>query len=87
MRMSMMDVRKVRMLVHDGEVFVPMIVRFRPVPLERMRMLVVIVVHVRVTMLERCMHMPVFVPLGQMQPDAQGHQAGCQPERRISRLI
>ena len=80
MRVPMMNVRKVRMLVDDGDVFVPMSVRDVHVPFERVLMLVVRVMCVHVGMFERPMNMLMLVVFGQVQADAQAHQASCKPE-------
>ena len=82
-----MYIREVWVLVDDGDVFVPMIVRLAAVPFEGVPVLVVSVVRVHVTMGERLMKMLVFVALGQVQVYAPGHQAGRNPERRIGGLI
>jgi hypothetical protein len=63
-RMPMVEVRKVRMSVHEPCVPVPVRVRLARRMLGLMRMLMVLVVYVRVLVLDRLMRMLVLVPLG-----------------------
>ena len=87
-----MCVRKVRVIVTQRFVAVPVCVgqarrarqgsRLRPV----MRMLVVRVVFVRVFVLQDFVRVPVFVPLAQVQPDADGHQRTGHQQRGGDRL-
>ena len=84
MRVSMVDVREMRVFVSNGGVAVQMIMGFAAIPLKIMRMLVVFVMRMVVDMFEGFMHMFMFVMLGKMQPHAASHQAGGTPECRGS---
>ena len=86
MTMPVVNIRKMRMLVDNGDVFMRMIVWDLYVPLERVLMPVMRFVRVHVTVFEWLMDMFVLVVLGQVQPHAPGHQACSQPECRISRF-
>jgi len=81
MTVPMMDVREVRMRVHDHAVFMRMAVRLLAGPREVVPMLVMLVMTVTMLMLERVVFVCVFVTLAQMQPDADRHQAAGNPER------
>ena len=81
MRMSMMNVREMRMSMGDRQMAVPVLVRLAPIPIRTVLMLVVLVVHVAMAVFPRLMGMPVLVALGQVQPDANGHQCACGPEQ------
>jgi hypothetical protein len=76
MPMPMMDVRVVRMAVQQRLVAMLVGMRLFAVPAGLVRVPMVRVVNVRVIVSERFVQMLVFVPLGQMQPDAERHQ-GC----------
>lgn len=88
MAIPVVSIRKMRMLVDDSDVLVPMVMGLAVAPLERvlMLMLVVCVVLVHVTVFEWFMNMFVLVVLGQVQAHAPDHQACGQPECRISRF-
>jgi hypothetical protein len=80
MPMTVMQVRIMRMPVQQGIVAMPM--RMRLVRLQawdvqtwRMLVLVVPVVDVPVFVLQRIMGVVMVMPLGQMQPQAECHQA------------
>lgn len=70
----MMDVRKVRMLMHHHLVPVRVLMRLVPVPREIVFVLVMHVVRVPMAMLHRLMHMFVLVMLGEVQPHTPAHQ-------------
>ena len=74
MPMPMMEVRAVRMPVHQADVVMPMSVRFIGWITGAMRMLMMLVVTVPVFMLHRFVNVFVLVPLSQMQPEAEAHQ-------------
>lgn len=80
MAMPMMDIRIMRMAMRDGLVAMRMAVRFAAVPICIVFVLMMRVVHMPMAMLQHFMRMLVRMPLGEMQPYAQGHQGGCQPE-------
>ena len=76
MAMPMMRVREVRMAVRKRLMTVPMTMRAtgrRPLVV---RMLVMGIMEVRVRMFHRLVGVRVPMLLGQVQPDAQGHQGG-----------
>lgn len=75
-----MDVRVVRMLVHQDVVPVGMRVRFGTIPGEVMGVLVVFVMAVPMRVLHHLMRMLVFMSLPDVKPHAQGHQCRCKPE-------
>lgn len=81
MQMPVMNIRKVRMLVHHRLVPVPMLVGLLAGPRERMLVLVVIVVDMPMTVFHRLVHMFMLMMLGEVQPYAPGHQGGGEPER------
>ncbi len=74
MPMPMMEVRVVRMPVHQSDVAMPMSVRFTGWITGAMRMLMMLVVTMPVFMLHRLVNVFVLVPLSQMQPEAEAHQ-------------
>ena len=80
MLMAMMDIRVMRVFVRDARVPMKMAVRLLAAPLKIMFMLVVCIVNVAMRMFQRFMRMFMGVVFGQVQPDAQAHQAGCEPE-------
>lgn len=86
MSVPVVNIREMRMLVDDDGVLVPMIMGIATIPLERVLMLMVRIMHVRMAVLERLMHVFVLMMLGQVQPHAPAHQAGSHPERRIGRF-
>ena len=80
MVVSVVDVRIVRMIVCQRRVGVLMRVRFTPVLINSVLVLVVLVVHVAVCMRHRLMGMQMLVAFGQVQPHACTHQSRRQPE-------
>jgi hypothetical protein len=70
----MMHVRGMRVPVLQSLVPVGMGVRLAGRIIGGVDVLVVLVMHVRMRMLHRLMHMLVLVVLGEMQPDTDGHQ-------------
>ena len=74
MPMPMVDVRVVRMAVQQRLVMMLVGMRLFAVPARLVRVAMVRVVDVRVIVSERFVQMLVFVPLGQVQPDAERHQ-------------
>ena len=54
--------------------------RFASIPLEIMRMLVVVVMCVQMLMIEYFMDVFMLVVLADVQPNAQSHQSTCNPE-------
>jgi hypothetical protein len=68
MSVPMMEVRVVRMPVHQANVTMPMSVQFAGRIACAMRVLMMLVVTMPVFMLHRLVNVLVLVPLGQMQP-------------------
>ena len=86
MPVAMMDVRVVRMAVHQRRMLVEMGVRLRAVPREIVLVLMMSLVHMPVPMSERLVCMFVLVTLGKVQPHTQRHEHGRSPEQRFRRL-
>lgn len=63
MRMPMMDIREVRVLMRDGDMNMPVLVRFVAVPTEIVRMPVMFVMDVTMPVFHRLVH--VFVKVRQ----------------------
>ena len=83
---AMMQVRIVRMLVHDRRVPMPVRVRFaRRVP-GRMVMPMVLVMGMPVFMLRGRVGVLVLMPLGQMQEEPDRHERGGERELHRHRL-
>ena len=61
--------------------FVRMAMRPVAVPEKIMRVLVMLVVLMPMFVFERFMLVRMFMAFAQMQPDADGHQSACDPER------
>ena len=75
MSMPMMEVRVVRMPVHQANVPVPMSVWFTGRIAGTMRVLMMLVVTMSVFMLHRLVNVLMLMTFGQMQPEAEAHQA------------
>jgi len=80
MLMLVMNVGVMRVAVRDGFVGVRMRMRFGAIPREIVGVLVMDVVHVAVGMGDGLVLVHVFVALAQVQPHADAHQYGCNPE-------
>ena len=76
MAMPMMRVREVRMAMRERLMAVPMTMRTTGRCPLVMQMLVMGIVDVRVRVFHRLVGVRVPMLLGQVQPDAQGHQGG-----------
>ena len=74
MVVPMVEIRVVRMLMPHRCVMMPMCVWLPRRVIRRMGMLMMLVVDVSVLMIERVVPMFVFMPLGQMQIEANRHQ-------------
>ena len=85
-QVPVVDVGVVRVAV--GEHLVPMRVRMEALagPLEVVRMLVMLVMAMPVRVLERFVHVSVFVPFPDVQPDPDRHQRSRYPEQHRRRL-
>jgi hypothetical protein len=73
MSMPMMEVRVVRMPVHDADVPMPMSMRFAGRVAGAMRVLMMLVVTMPVFMLHRLVNVLVLVSFRQMQPQPEPH--------------
>ena len=80
--MPMMDVRVVRMAVQQRLVAMLVGMRLLSAPGGVVRVPMVRVVNVQVIVSERFVPMLVFVPLGQMQPDAERHRSCGRPKNQ-----
>ena len=70
----MMDVGEVRVTMREGFVPMAMRMRFGAVPLEIVRVPMVVVMPMRMDVVDGVVQMLVLVDFGHMQPDANGHQ-------------
>lgn len=86
MRMPVVDVGVMRVRVHQRFMRMRVGVRRGTPPVERMGVLVMRIVAMPVAVLQRLVAMGMFMPLPDMQPDAQPHQHGGQPEPEPGRL-
>ena len=84
--MSVVNVRIVRVLVHDRFMVVPVVVGLFASPCEHMLVLVVSVMNMTVTVRHHLMSVFVFVMLGEVQPHAARHQRSSDPERGRGRF-
>ena len=75
----MVEVGIVRVSVADRRVAMPVGVGLAGRVLRRVRMLMVVVVHMTMLVFQRLVLMRVFVPFGEMQPDADAHQRSRRP--------
>lgn len=87
MSMPVMQVRVVRMPVHEPPVGVLVRVGLDAVPVGAVRVLVMRVMDVTVRVGERLVLVQMVVPLREMEPDARGHEASGRPERPARRLV
>lgn len=74
MLVPVVHVRVVPMTVRQWLVPVPMAVRFAPWIARAVSVTMVLVVMMRMLMLDRLVGVFMFVPLGQVKPDARRHQ-------------
>ena len=81
-----MDVGKVSVPVHRRFVHMRMGMRFAAIPLERVSMLMVLIVPVRVLVLESFVDVFVDVFFAHMQPEAQRHEGSGNAELRSERV-
>jgi hypothetical protein len=79
--MAMVNVREMRVTVRDRQMRVRMRMRFIAIVRKVVRVLMMFVMPMPVRMLEPLVRMFVFVPFAHMQPDAERHQRGRDPER------
>ena len=86
MLVAVVQVGVVRVPVHERRVAVPVGVRLLHRPAGNVRVPVVLVVHVPVLVLHRLVRVLVLVPLGQVEPEAEGHEPGGEEQARRRRL-
>ena len=82
----MMDIRKVGVPMAQPGVLVFMGVRLFPIPIESMRVPMMLIMSVRMRMRHRLVNVLVLVLLGHVQPDTDTHADRRQPECTIARL-
>lgn len=82
-----MNVWEMGMLMRDGVMLVPVGMRFIPIPTKFMNMLMMLIVYMLVSMLEWLVSVLMLVVFGDMQPNADAHQGGSQPEQCIGWLV
>ena len=78
---AVMQVGIVRMAVRHPAVAMRMRMRLVSLPREAVPMLMVIIVRVRMRMLDRLVHVLMLVALREVQPHAERHERGGDPER------
>ena len=76
MIVPVMQVREMGVAVREGIMLVLVGMRLLGLPWERVRMLMMRIVQVRVGMIEPPMRVFVLMMLGQMQPHPRAHQRG-----------
>ena len=81
MPVAVVDVGKMGVAMRQRLMTMGMGVRFSPIPIEVVRVLMMRVVAVAMRMLERFVCVLVLVPFAQVQPDAEHHQRRRDPER------
>ena len=79
--MPVMTVRKVPMAVGERDMGVRMVMWLLPIQRLGMVVLMVRVMRVPVAVLQGLMLVRVFMPFGQVQPDAQSHEQPGAPEQ------
>src|SRR4051812_36855162 len=87
MAVAMVQIGIVRMPVSQGGMPVLMSMRLPPIPCSGVRMLMVLVVHVLVAVDKGLVNMLVLVALADVQPDAERHEAGGNPEENGRLLV
>jgi len=86
MAVPVMQVRVVRMPVHEPLVRVLVRVRLDAVPIGLMRVLMMLVMDVPVRVGQRLVLVKMHVTLGKVQPHAGSHQHGGDPESGSGRF-
>lgn len=87
MTVPVVEIRKVRMSMHQRLMVMYMQMRFSTVPREIMFVLVMQVMCVSVRMCRRFVRMLVIMTLGQMQPDSDAHEKSGDPESSRERFV
>lgn len=80
MRMPVMNIREMRVSMRNGRVAVWMGMRLFAVPREIMHVLVMFIVTMPVVVIQRIVRVRMFVAFADMQPHAERHQRGRDPE-------
>ena len=80
MAVQVMHVGRVRMCVFQRTMHMDMRVRLPRWIVQTVLMLVVLVMHVRMAVRKRLVDMFMLVALGEVQPNAQSHQAACEEQ-------
>lgn len=80
MLMTVVDIRIVRMTVRNHAMRMLVRVGLRTIPLESMFVLMMRVMHMRVTVSDRLVRVAVFVPFCNVQPKSGSHGGKTQPE-------
>lgn len=75
-----MNVGEMRVCVGNRHVLMGMRMRFLTVPLEVVRVLMMLVVPVPMVMVQDFMGVRMFVPLTNMQPDSKSHERRRHPK-------
>ena len=87
MRVTMIHIREVRMFVGQRDVLMQMFMRFQRIPIEIVRVIVMlVVVGMRMRMRDRLVRVIMLMVFSQVQPDANRHQRRSGPEQRRRRL-
>ena len=81
-----MYIRVMGMPVHEWRMSVRVAVWLPSIPLAGMLVLMMSIVPVGMSVGQRLVGVLVLVDFGKVQPDADGHQRRCQPERPRGRL-
>ena len=86
MPVAMMNIRIMRVAVHQRRVLVGVAVRFIALRWRIVLMSMMFVVHVAVGVRQRFVRVSVRMALGQMQPYPERHAAARDPEKRTGRF-
>ena len=86
MSVLMMDVREMRMPVLEWFMLMEMHMRLAAIPVEIMRMLMMLVMRVRMFMCHRFMRVLMLMVFCQMQPHAKRHERTRPPETEADRF-
>ena len=87
MPVAVMDVRVMRVAVHQRPVLVKMGVRLMAVPRKIVFMPVMIVMDMRMTVRKRFVLMSMRMTLGEVQPHTRYHQCRGDPEQQTRRFV
>lgn len=82
MNVAVVNIREMRVRMGNTRVLMGVRVRLFSVPLEIVRVLVMLVVPVAVVVVQDFVSVKMFVPFTNMQPDSQSHERGGYPEQQ-----